>query len=333
MITEIKASEYGLEEVKAKQIKEVFIPMLDKMESLEKDYNEIIKLEMSEDTCVKAKDLRLQYRNVRTGTAKIHKELKHFYLQGGRFVDGLKNAQLMACQSNEEKLSNIENHYVNIEKEKIAKLQEKRESELQKYDVDYIPADLGEMETKVWGNYISGVKANHEVRIKAEEEAEQERIEEERTKELHQIRNEKIMPYYQWWNEDLKGYNLGTLSEKEFDTVMDDLIKEKTDYDKKQEEVRLTNQKLVAEAKVAQKKRQLLVNELKEKAAAEEQQRLSKESGIQDDLNKSDRLKVLDLCADLDTLKTKYVFKSAKNKRMYNATGDLLDKIIAYISK
>lgn len=318
MITEIKASEYGLEEIKAREIKEVFTPMLDKMESLEKDYNEIIKLEMSKDTCIKAKDLRLQYVKVRTGTAKIHKELKAFYLQGGRFVDGVKNAQLMASQGIEDTLVKIENHYENIEKEKVAKLQEKREGELQKYNVDYAPSDLGEMESMVWDNYISGVKANHTTRIEAERKAEEEKQEQERIEELNNSRYHLLLKYHQWWEPELESTNLGELTESHFNNILESLKKGKKDWEADQRKIREENERLEAE--------------LKAKNKAEEKKKAEEEAQIQSNLNKDDKLKVLDLCADLKKLKTKFVFESTKNKKMYNEVGSLLDKIITHIT-
>ena len=96
-LVKIDASEFGIEESKAKQIQEQFQPMLDKMVNLEKQANEVFKLPI-ETASVKAKEVRLQYVKVRTGTAEIHKEQKAFYLQAGRFVDGWKNAQLFASQ-------------------------------------------------------------------------------------------------------------------------------------------------------------------------------------------------------------------------------------------
>ena len=97
-IVKINPADYGLTETKAKEIEAMFKPMLQKMVELEEEYNEVVKLEINKDTCTKAKELRLKYVKVRTGTASIHKELKAFYLNGGRFVDGWKNAQLFASQ-------------------------------------------------------------------------------------------------------------------------------------------------------------------------------------------------------------------------------------------
>ena len=68
-----QAAEFGIESSRAEQIKAQFEPMLNKMSELEEQYNAIqrqakqgITAELSES----AKELRLQYVKVRTGTAR-----------------------------------------------------------------------------------------------------------------------------------------------------------------------------------------------------------------------------------------------------------------------
>jgi len=191
-IVKINPKDYGLTETKAKEIEAMFAPMLQKMVELEQEFNEVSQLEICKDTCQKAKTLRLKYVKVRTGTAEIHRELKAFYLNGGRFVDGWKNAQLFASQGMEEKLSAIENHFKNLERERVAKLQDKRSNELLKYDVDYIPENLGLMPEDVWANFLLGTKTNYEKQKEAERKAEEERIAKEKaeTEERERIRKE-----------------------------------------------------------------------------------------------------------------------------------------------
>jgi hypothetical protein len=191
-IVKINPKDYGLTETKAKEIEAMFKPMLQKMVELENEFNQIVGLEIDEDTCQKARELRLKYIKVRTGTAEIHRELKAFYLNGGRFVDGWKNAQLFASQDHEKKLADIENYYENLERERIAKLQEKRAKELEKYETEYISGDLGNMPENVWQNYLLGAKTNYENRKEAERKAEQERIAREKAEaeERERIRKE-----------------------------------------------------------------------------------------------------------------------------------------------
>ena len=195
-LIKIDAKEYGLEETKAQQIVELFAPMLNEMVALESEYNSIVKLEMSPDTIAKAKELRLKYVKVRTGTAKIHKEVKSFYLKGGKFVDGWKNAQLMASEGIENKLMDIENHFVNIEKEKKIKQLSERTDLLIKYGCTNIPDSLIYMEEEVFQNYLFGVKKSFEMEKEAEQKAADDRIkkqkEDEEERKRVQVENEKL---------------------------------------------------------------------------------------------------------------------------------------------
>lgn len=169
-IVTIDPKEYGLEENKAAEISAQFKPMLDKMVELEKEFNEIIKMPIEDNkTSIAAKSLRLKYVKVRTGTAEIHKTQKAFYLAGGRFVDGWKNAQLFASEGIEKRLEEIENYAINKEKERIANLQNEREKILAQFEVENSNLlQLGSMSDQVWENFLFGTKTNYEAKLKAE---------------------------------------------------------------------------------------------------------------------------------------------------------------------
>jgi len=188
-IVKINASDYGLDSTKAQEIEAMFLPMLNKMKELEKDYNEIIKLPINPETCQKAKELRLQYVRIRTGTAEIHKELKAFYLNGGRFVDGWKNAQLFASQEIEETLKKIENHFEILEAERKAKIKAERIAMIQPYVEDVNTFMLGEMTENAFKILFAGAKSQYEARIAAEKKAEEER---QAAIKAEQERQEKI---------------------------------------------------------------------------------------------------------------------------------------------
>lgn len=197
-IVKIDPKEFGLEETKAADIAKQFQPMLDKMVELEKEYNEVIALPIEDQsTAIKAKTLRLKYVKVRTGTAAVHKAQKDFYLAGGRYIDGWKNAQLFASQGIEEKLESIEKHAENLERERIAKIQSERESELLKYEVENVSSlALGLMSEDIWSNFLTGTKTNFEAKKAAELKAEQDRIAKEKAeseeRERIRIENEKL---------------------------------------------------------------------------------------------------------------------------------------------
>ena len=176
----VDAAKFGLDEIKAREIEAAFLPMINKMTELEKELNKVMKLEISPETCERAKALRLQYVNVRAGTDKIHKAEKAYYRAGGLFIDGWKNAQIFASQGIEEKLKLIEKHYENIERERIAKLEEKRQALLAPYiDTDCIAVDLGKMDDAIWENFLAGSRTGYETRMAAEKQAETDRVAED----------------------------------------------------------------------------------------------------------------------------------------------------------
>ena len=175
-IVKLDPKEYGLEESKAADIAAQFKPMLDKMVELEAEYNQVIALPVDE-AAVPAKTLRLKYVKVRTGTEKIHKEQKAFYLSAGRFVDGWKNTQLFASEGIEKKLQAIEDYAANKEKERIAALQVEREALLQPYGVENANLlQLGNMTAEVFNNFLLGTKTAYDQRIEAERIAEENRL-------------------------------------------------------------------------------------------------------------------------------------------------------------
>jgi hypothetical protein len=319
-LVKINAAEYGLEESKAKEIAQMFKPMLDRMEALEVQFNEVMGRDIEPETIQMARDLRLAYVKVRTGTAEIHKKAKAHTLQVGRFIDGWKNTQLLASQGNEEKLREIEDHFVNIEKARIAKLQEERSIELQKY-TEYVPADVGAMDEEVWKNYLSGVKLNYDARVEAERKAEKERIAKEKAEaeERERIRVE---------NEKLK-------KEAEAREKAEKARIKKEEAEQKAREEREAEERAKHEAAL-KKEREAKAKaeaELKAKHEAEQKAREEEEARIQKELAKGDAAKVRDLVADLTILKTKYTFKSKKNKKVYSDVAILIDKVINHINQ
>jgi hypothetical protein len=174
-IVKVNASEFGLEESKAKQISDQFKPMLDKMEELESQFNEVMAMEMGPEKVKASKELRLQYVKVRTGTAAIHKEQKAFYWAGGKYVDGWKHAQAFASQGIEGKLADIENQEAKLEAQRIEDLRVIRWDALSAY-MEQEPSMLGVMQQDVFDNLFIGAESAHKAKIEAEKKAEQERI-------------------------------------------------------------------------------------------------------------------------------------------------------------
>lgn len=195
-IVTIDPKEFGLTDQTAANIAAQFQPMLDKMVELEDEFNQVIQLPIEDpETSKKAKEVRLKYVKIRTGTAEIHKQQKQFYLNGGRFVDGWKNAQIFASQGKEAKLEEIEKYQERLQAERIAKLQAERQAALAPYVEDTLHLDLGTMHEDVWNSYFATKKQQHADRIAAEQEAERQRIEAEKKQAVFNERLGKLAPY------------------------------------------------------------------------------------------------------------------------------------------
>jgi hypothetical protein len=103
----------------------------------------------------------------------------------------------------------------------------------------------------------------------------------------------------------------------------------------RKENEKLAKQNVKKEAKAKEEREKRIEAERKLKQKEKEEQRLKEEEEqrIEDELKKGDADKVQDLIADLEALKTKYTFKSKKNKKMGEDVAELLDKTINYINK
>lgn len=272
-LVKVDPKEFGLEELKAQEIEAQFKPMLEKMTELEKEFNEVIKMELDEKGIEAAKSLRSKYVKVRTGTAAIHKQQKSFYLAGGRFVDGWKNAQLFASQGKEDALMEREKHFENIEKERIENLRIERWGNLSKY-MEIEPQGLGHMDESVYNHFLNGAKSAHEAKIEAEKKAEAERLESERIEKLSRERTETALPYLQYWTEFEKTLKLGEVSQRDFDAFMERNKKAKSDHEAEQEKQRKENERLKIEA---EKREKAIADERKKQAEKEAKEHAERE--------------------------------------------------------
>ena len=181
-LLKVDPKEFGLEVEQVSTIEQAFLPKIQEREALVAIYDQLITSELTPELSKQAKEVRLKLVKVRTGIADIHKTQKAFFLAAGRFVDAWKNKETLPVEQMEEKLSEIENYYVNLEKARIEKLQIERLEMVSKY-TDFPAQNLGAMEEEVFNSYITGCKVAFEAKIEAER-LEAERIENERLAEI-----------------------------------------------------------------------------------------------------------------------------------------------------
>lgn len=231
-VEEIKAENFGIEEIKANQIKAQFQPMLDKMDELEKKANKVFKIKkITPEVEAQAKEVRLEYVKVRTGTAEIHKKQKAFYLQAGRYVDSFKNVQLFAAEGVEARLKEIENNTAIKAAEKLEKLNNRRRKLIEPFmDLESTDLVFGAMQDDVWEAYFEKKKTQHAETLAAEKQAEEERQEAARKMELGRKRFREIAPLSDYLEKDLDSYDFEEMNPKEFAELTGKAISRKNDH-------------------------------------------------------------------------------------------------------
>lgn len=194
---ESKPELFGIDQEKAQGMVSGLSTTIAEREVLKNAYVDVIKLDITTENLPIFKELRLKIRDNRTkGIEKWHEKNKAFYLNGGRFVDSIKNKEVLVNQEMEDKLMQAEKFFENQEKERVLKLQSERILLVQPYLDSVIGLDLTIMDNYMFDDFLNGSKARFEAKIKAEKEEserlENERIEREKEIELQRIENEKL---------------------------------------------------------------------------------------------------------------------------------------------
>ena len=325
----------GIDKSKAEQIRATFEPMVEMLSEFEGAYNRILsefeQEGISKEITANARRLRIDIGRVRIETDKIRKEQKEQYLRAGKAIDGVSNILKWAVQDKENRLREIEEYYEIQERIRLEQLQSDRAQRLLVYVVDAHERDLSRLADDEFEALFAMKKKEYEDRIAAEKKAEEERIAREKAEaeERERIRQE---------NERLKR----EAEERERIAKAEAAKRAKEEAArelKAKKEREALEAKLKAEReereRIAQQERaerERLEAELKAKQDAERKAEAEREAMLQAELNKGDAAKLKDLIADLETLKTKYEFKSKRNKKRYEEVGLLLDKIINHLN-
>jgi hypothetical protein len=328
----VKAEDFNVQPEKAKELTSGLNVTIEERKALISEFNEVSRLEITEENLPKFKELRLKIVKNRTqGINKWHKANKEFFLAGGRFVDAIKNKEISVNEEMESVLMNAEKHFENLEKKRIEDLQNKRVLELEKYDVENSEAlGLGLMSEEVWISFLSGTKLKYKEKIELEKKAEEERIAREKAEaeERERIRKE---------NEQLKKEaeererKAKIEAEKRAKEEKERQAKAEAERKEREEKERKEREAYEAKLKAEREEKERMQRELEAKAEAERKAKEEEKARVEAELNKGDAAKVKDLITDLTGLKTKYTFKSAKNKKMYEDVSALLDKVINHI--
>lgn len=272
--TELQVSykEFGLQEKEAKDLTKGLPTILKERDVLIDAYEDMIEQEITEETIPLFKELRLKIRDNRTkGIIPWHKKSKDYFLNGGRFVDSIKNKEIEVNERMESKLLEAEKYFENLEKERLQKLQVERVAELEPYLEDAHERDLSCMEEDVWQSYLKTKKDDYNARIEAEKKLEAERLEEERKQKEYNERMLEFSPYSLFTE---KSIQLG-MDDKEYQKVLKEAKESKSKHDKEQEELRTEKERLEKEREAERLKAE---KERKEREEAERKKELALEA-------------------------------------------------------
>ena len=197
----VDPKEYGLEEKTGVEIVSGLSVTRSEREVLKQSYNELLKVELTVESVTMFKELRLKIVKNRTQGIEVwHKKNKAFYLAGGRFVDAIRNKEVLENEQMEAKLLEAETHFERIEAERLKILKEERIALLLIVCETPEIYPVEQMTTEAFDNLFEGLKLAKErkeeeskriekERIEAEQKAEKERLE---RIEKERIENERI---------------------------------------------------------------------------------------------------------------------------------------------
>lgn len=324
-----------LEATKADQIKKTFEPMAVMLQEFESRYNEVITESLkgiTPEVSAKAKRVRLDIARVRIETGKLKDKQKEYIKLEDKAIMGVHNILVWAVTEKEDKLKEIEKFAEIQEQKRLEALQRERVELLAPFVIDAQDRNLSGMEDDVWNAYFAAKKKEYEDRIKAEKQAEIDRIAKEKAEaeERERIRIE---------NERLKAEAEEQRKKSEEEAAKrakaEAEARAAAEAERKEREAKERKEREAYEAKLKAERDARAKAEAELKAAAEAERKAAAEAEAlkQSELNKGDAEKVKDLISDLNALKSKYQFKSEKNKKMYASVSVLIDKVVTFINQ
>lgn len=236
---------YGLSNEKAVAMLLELAPIIAERNKLEEEYKAIIDLELTKENCKKFAELKGKVVKNRTrGIEAWHKKEKRFYLDGGRYVDNVKNKESEVNSKWEEELEKKAKHFENLEKERIKNLVTARHEQLKPYveDPSIYPCDV--MEDVAFDNLVKTLKAGHEARIKEEERIKKEELEKEAKEKLRTERRNELLPYWHILDEKTREVDFSLYPAEQWSIIMDKVkAKDKAIKEKEAERQRLEQQR------------------------------------------------------------------------------------------
>lgn len=247
---EVKPEIFGLEVAKATEMVSGLSVAIAERQVLIDAYIDVMKLPITTETLPVFKELRLKIVKNRTkGIEHWHKINKAFFLNGGRFVDAIKNKEVTINEEMEAKLMEAEKFFENQQKAIAKELNDARLLKLAPYVEDTTGLTFAEFSDEDFDDYVLGKKTKFE-NAQKEAEAEALRVENERLKTIETNRRQlAIAPYLQF----SENKEVSEMLLSDFKNLLNNCQNAKIEFDKQQEKIKAENNRLKAEAEVKEK--------------------------------------------------------------------------------
>lgn len=250
----VKAEEFGLKPEQGEAITKGLKVILEEREVLSEQYQALTKAEINEETIQASKKLRLAIRDNRTkGIEKWHEANKAYWLAGGKFVDAVRRKEIVENERMEENLQSIENHYENLEKQRLDQVEAARKGLLEEFpDVNFNGYDLRNMDNNSFRQLLEDQRELKSIREKrAQEEAEQAAKLKEK-QELAEVRKKETMmliPFIPNYSD----IDFGEMGVVEYVNLLTEAKQLKFDHEEQQKKIEEENKRLKEQAdKLAQ---------------------------------------------------------------------------------
>ncbi len=280
----IQIKKSGLEAETEKSLSDNFLPFYAQaLEWKEKAETLIVTDASQKSLMLQAREARIILKNIRTSVEKTRVILKEDSKRKGQAIDNVARILKNLIEPIEEHLEKQERFIEIQEATRKEILRNERIEKLKEFEVEPSFYDLANMPNEQFDLLLESSKTNYLNKKDAEKHAEEERIEKERRDNLHKERKESVLHLWAFTSEFEKTLDFGEVSETDFNNFVERLNKAKIDYDKKQEELKVENERL-------------------KKEAEEKEAKIKEERRIFEENEKKDREKIASRCRELSDL-------------------------------
>lgn len=243
--------ESGLEKSKAQVLLEKFGNYFAIAAEWEKKAQTLVVTDVGQRAEMKmAREARLFLNGKRVDIEKTRKVLKEQSLREGQTIDSIAKILTNLISPIETHLEAQERFAEIQEAKRVAALKLVREAEVLPY-IEFLPMvmELGTMSEEDYGKLLNGAKLQKQAKEDEERRMEEERVARLKAELLRRERSAMMNPYNPYIGEAMPDF--GTISEERFEELLNAGKAAKLSWEKKQEEIRLENERLRKEKEEA----------------------------------------------------------------------------------